>query len=637
MSNFCSDEYDCPGGSQCIDGVCQCTPNAGMYITLIPAPFNVYSMGCIWDEKVNVEGCQKHEYGVEKTCLLNYCSKDVPCFAGECDEKQHICVNINATRVALPKPSHHISLKDIRTPPQPDATPSEGLSPLYIILIAAGSIVGLMIVGCVIRSILLCFSSSARWAFGAKKGAVKLANDETSPGDNGGKTGDAPAPSVSSHPQSGGPDAARAAGSHASVAYPPSPLTGTTLATSPNVSRAPSRASGLHPAPMHSPMHAPFAQQNYSRPGSAHSLVGVTQQVRRSIHADHPNSHMDQQQLPPHMVTIELQDRSGQSGPHRMYPSSAPPSPLKASYTPSVASSDANVDSGVSGIAMKDIVADDAAGYTTIDLNDRSDQQGERNEHDNNKLHAGTSNQIRRSISTPLFPATSAAGSASSVAMAGTTVPHNADHSESSRAIRDSCTLPGSSSDSQGWDPKAKQQLHRSSTTIPTLAVTPAPRSSMQPGFDLQQNGNHQRNGGLLPLPHPRQPMQQQQQQYQQPHQYPPQGPHPLSPHHLHRSSTSFRGPTPPPSPHHAGVMNERTLRHFQSAPNMNKRLDGGNDPYLMGLEPPRPAFAPGPRSSVMSQRPLSTASVTLEARHLPPGFEPAPIARSAGVINPNA
>ncbi|KAF9166942.1 hypothetical protein DFQ26_006341 [Actinomortierella ambigua] len=563
-ANFCSSENPCPEGVPCIDGVCQCTPNTGMYITPIPPPFNVYSMGCTWDGKVEATSCKKYEYRTEKTCLLNYCSKDVPCFAGVCDEKRHVCTGINATRVSLPTPSHHISIKEVETSPTPhaDITESQGLPPTTIILIVAGSVVGLMLVAGIIRCALLSCSSAARWAFGAKKGAVRLINEDAATdghsGDDGGNK-----PACAGDAGVGPAEVQSSGTSNNPTAYPPSPLTGTTL--TPNMSRASSQYTN-----------------------------GPSEQGQQ------------------HASAIEMRDQSGRSTALRMPPSSAPPSPLKSSYTPSVASSAADFDSGVSGMAMKDPLADDAVGYTTIDLGEHSSHYDQ----DQNQPQTATANPIRRSLSAPSLVAVGIPDVEAHDA--------NGEGSGENKIIHDSTTLPAPPHDTQGWDDlKAQQKLHRSSTTIPTLTMTPAPNDHI--GADHR----HQRTSRLMPSPYPHQP------KYHQPpphHQFSPQEPHHRPLHHSYRSSGSLRGPVPPPHALHPGGMQERTLRHFQSAPNMSEQHHGGA-PYYPGLEPPRPPFAPGLRKNVMPPRPVSTASVTPEARHLPPGFEPAPVARPVGGV----
>lgn len=100
---FCSDDNPCPSDISCIDQVCQCLPNKHQYITLTPLPHRMYTVGCNFDRTREAETCREYEYGVDETCILNYCSKDVPCYAGTCDTKHHVCVNMTSTgRLSLP-------------------------------------------------------------------------------------------------------------------------------------------------------------------------------------------------------------------------------------------------------------------------------------------------------------------------------------------------------------------------------------------------------------------------------------------------------------------------------------------------------------------------------------------------------
>ncbi|KAG0347051.1 hypothetical protein BG004_000217 [Podila humilis] len=148
-SMFCSDDNPCPLGISCLDRVCQCLPNANSYITLTPQPVRMYTIGCNFDTKREVDSCREYEYGVDETCLLNYCSKEVPCYAGRCDSQRHVCVNITSARTSLPASSNPvISLGD-----DPFGTKKEGLSPVVIILMIAGGVVALAIVGCIIRTV----------------------------------------------------------------------------------------------------------------------------------------------------------------------------------------------------------------------------------------------------------------------------------------------------------------------------------------------------------------------------------------------------------------------------------------------------------------------------------------------------
>ncbi|KAF9334401.1 hypothetical protein BG006_002239 [Podila minutissima] len=142
-SLFCSDDNPCPLGISCIDRVCQCLPNTRSYITLTPDPVRIYTIGCNFDKKRETSSCREYEYGVDKTCLLNYCSREVPCYAGSCDNNRHVCTNITSARTSLPTSANQvISLGD-----DPFGTKKEGLSPLIIIMAAAGGVVALAIKG----------------------------------------------------------------------------------------------------------------------------------------------------------------------------------------------------------------------------------------------------------------------------------------------------------------------------------------------------------------------------------------------------------------------------------------------------------------------------------------------------------
>ncbi|KAF9390904.1 hypothetical protein CPC16_004718 [Podila verticillata] len=133
-SLFCSDDNPCPLGISCIDRVCQCLPNTHSYITLTPDPVRMYTIGCNFDKQRESGSCRDYEYGVQKTCVLNYCSSEVPCYAGSCDNQRHVCVNITSARTTLPVSSNPV----ISLGNDPFGTKKEGLSPLIIIMAAAG-------------------------------------------------------------------------------------------------------------------------------------------------------------------------------------------------------------------------------------------------------------------------------------------------------------------------------------------------------------------------------------------------------------------------------------------------------------------------------------------------------------------
>ncbi|KAG9071011.1 hypothetical protein KI688_008554 [Linnemannia hyalina] len=158
---FCSDDNPCPSNIPCIDQVCQCLPNKHQYITLTPLPHRMYTVGCNFDRAREAETCREYEYGVDQTCVLNYCSKDVLCYAGTCDTKYHVCVNMTSTRVPLPPSINQIIVLD--------DTPfglqkEDGPPPLLYIIAAAGGVTGLAILGCLIRSIIQSVQGSVAWA-----------------------------------------------------------------------------------------------------------------------------------------------------------------------------------------------------------------------------------------------------------------------------------------------------------------------------------------------------------------------------------------------------------------------------------------------------------------------------------------
>ncbi|KAG0334145.1 hypothetical protein BG000_008598 [Podila horticola] len=169
-SMFCSDDNPCPLGISCIDRVCQCLPNTHSYITLTPDPVRMYTIGCNFDKKRDAAFCREYEYGVDKTCLLNYCSSEVPCYAGSCDNNRHVCTNITSARTALPISANPvISLGD-----DPFGTKKEGLSPLIIIMAAAGGVVALALVGCIIRTV----HQGTRGIVGLISGKSKKGSDD---------------------------------------------------------------------------------------------------------------------------------------------------------------------------------------------------------------------------------------------------------------------------------------------------------------------------------------------------------------------------------------------------------------------------------------------------------------------------
>ncbi|KAG0089987.1 hypothetical protein BGZ93_009757 [Podila epicladia] len=159
--HFCSDNNPCPSGLPCIDRVCQCLPSKQQYITLAPSPVRMYTAGCNY-EKPKVSSCRTYEYGVDGVCLLNYCSDEMPCYAGSCDLALSSCVNITATRIQLPAAVNQVI--EFGDDPFGFHQTKFKMTPLTIILMFAGGIIGLAVVGCLLRTALLGIKSSVRWA-----------------------------------------------------------------------------------------------------------------------------------------------------------------------------------------------------------------------------------------------------------------------------------------------------------------------------------------------------------------------------------------------------------------------------------------------------------------------------------------
>ncbi|KAF9912929.1 hypothetical protein EC991_007542 [Linnemannia zychae] len=177
---FCSDDNPCPSKIPCVDRVCQCEPNEKSFITLMPNPVRMYTLGCNFDKKREFDTCRDYEYSVDKTCLLNYCSNTVPCYAGKCDIKRNVCTNITDSAARLPLPvnnNHIISLGE-----DPFGTQKEGLSPVLIIIMAAAAVVALALIGCIVRTVTHWTKSSVAWASDSHK-TVQSSQDNNS--DNG--------------------------------------------------------------------------------------------------------------------------------------------------------------------------------------------------------------------------------------------------------------------------------------------------------------------------------------------------------------------------------------------------------------------------------------------------------------------
>ncbi|KAF9143273.1 hypothetical protein BG015_000475 [Linnemannia schmuckeri] len=188
---FCSDDNPCPSKIPCIDRVCQCEPNDKSFITLMPNPVRMYTLVCNFDKKRESDSCRDYEYLVGKTCLLNYCSSTVPCYAGHCDSSRNVCTNITASAARQPLPvnnNHIISLGE-----DPFGTQKEGLSPVLIIIMAAGAVVALALIGCIVRTATQWTKSSVAWASDSHKSG-SAAGDDDNNGDE--KTNNRSMPSV---------------------------------------------------------------------------------------------------------------------------------------------------------------------------------------------------------------------------------------------------------------------------------------------------------------------------------------------------------------------------------------------------------------------------------------------------------
>ncbi|KAF9431194.1 hypothetical protein BGZ94_006875 [Podila epigama] len=274
-SMFCSDDNPCPLGIACIDRVCQCPPNSNSYITLTPDPVRMYTIGCNFDTKRQFRSCRDYEYGVEDTCLLNYCSSEVPCYAGKCDNQRHVCVNITSSRTSLPVNSNPI----ITLGDDPFGTKKEGLSPVIIILAAAGGVMALAIVGCIVRTV----SQGTRHVVGLVTGKSKGKGDSD---DDGGEAGGAKAEYSDKHGDSATQRLQQQEGqqpyqnqsqsqnqlhtqpisssSSSSLTRAPSKFTGAHYMPSPALRPTTDRSPFATPGP--SPHLSPFANQNLDSP-----------------------------------------------------------------------------------------------------------------------------------------------------------------------------------------------------------------------------------------------------------------------------------------------------------------------------------------------------------------------------------
>ncbi|KAG9072766.1 hypothetical protein KI688_000544 [Linnemannia hyalina] len=245
---FCSDDNPCPSKIPCVDRVCQCEPNNKSYITLTPNPVRMYTLGCNFDKTRESDTCRDYEYQVGKTCLLNYCSKDVPCYAGRCDSKSNVCTNITASAARQPLPVSNnqvISLGD-----DPFGTHKEGLSPVLIIIMAAAAVVAIALIGCIVRTVTHWTKTSVAWA--SDKTGGSAAGDDDNNGDE--KTNNRSMPFVKEVSNAGSNQ------SDSSIMRKPSKFTGSHYMPE-HVVQSSSALSDISPfgTPVHSPHFSPYS------------------------------------------------------------------------------------------------------------------------------------------------------------------------------------------------------------------------------------------------------------------------------------------------------------------------------------------------------------------------------------------
>ncbi|KAF9906840.1 hypothetical protein BX616_000599 [Lobosporangium transversale] len=187
---FCSDDNPCPSNIPCVDRICQCSSSntraeddnedgeaegkgkegGAHYITLTPPPVRMYTLGCHFDTKREFASCRDYEYGVmdqnqQPSCLLNYCSETVPCYAGRCDLNRHVCTHITSNRKPLPpldSSTPVITLGD-----DPFGTQKKGLDPVLIIMLAVAAVVAVALVGCIVRTTTGWTKQTFKWAAGS--------------------------------------------------------------------------------------------------------------------------------------------------------------------------------------------------------------------------------------------------------------------------------------------------------------------------------------------------------------------------------------------------------------------------------------------------------------------------------------
>ncbi|GJJ73708.1 hypothetical protein EMPS_06066 [Entomortierella parvispora] len=160
---FCSHKNPCPSNIDCIDGVCQCLPNEQQFISLTPPPVRLFSLGCNFDTARVADSCRSYEYGVDKTCLLNYCSNDIPCYAGTCDPLRHVCVNMNSTRLPLP-PSRSQVVSLGNDPFGVAHQENIFSSPILVVLLAAVGVLAVLLIVGIFRLIHRSVKTSVTWA-----------------------------------------------------------------------------------------------------------------------------------------------------------------------------------------------------------------------------------------------------------------------------------------------------------------------------------------------------------------------------------------------------------------------------------------------------------------------------------------
>ncbi|KAF9927516.1 hypothetical protein FBU30_003107 [Linnemannia zychae] len=206
--------------------------------------------------------CRDYEYSVEKTCLLNYCSSSVPCYAGRCDLKRNVCTNAtdpSAARLPLPVNNNPIiSLGD-----DPFGTRKEGISPVLIIIMAAGAVVAIAVIGCIVRTILQWTKSSVAWASDSHRSSSSDLNGdekaERGMGDNKRKPSVKEVSNASSNQ------------SDSSIMRKPSKFTGSHYMPEPAIQSSPLDEISPFGTPISSPHFSPYSHPDHSQ-GSDMSL-----------------------------------------------------------------------------------------------------------------------------------------------------------------------------------------------------------------------------------------------------------------------------------------------------------------------------------------------------------------------------